>query len=51
MSKKDDFGGWEREQVRMTKDVDEPNDLHGLLEDLGVSHYQVHQAIRLWLWG
>jgi hypothetical protein len=48
---KNDDGGWEDEQVRMTDDVDEPNDLHDLLEELGVSDYRVHQAIRLWLWG
>ena len=51
VSEKDDDGGWEREEVRMTDDVDEPNDLHDLLEDMGVSDYGVHRAIRMWLWG
>jgi len=49
--RKDDHGGWETEVIRMTDDVDEPNDIHDLLEDLGVSDYRVHQAVRLWLWG
>jgi len=48
---KDDDGGWGQEEVRMTDDVDEPNDLHDLLEEMGVSDYQVHRAIRMWLWG
>ena len=43
--------GWGEEEVRMTDDVDEPNDLHDLLEDMGVSDYGVHRAIRMWLWG
>ncbi len=49
--RKDDDGGWETEEVRMTDDVDEPDQIHDLLEDMGVSDYQVHRAIKLWLWG
>jgi|DEB0MinimDraft_3_1074331.scaffolds.fasta_scaffold29103_2 hypothetical protein len=49
--KEPDAMGWGQEEVRMTKDVDEPNDLHELLEDMGVSDYGVHRAIRMWLWG
>ena len=49
--KEHDAMGWGQEEVRMTDDVDEPNDLHDLLEDMGVSDYQVHRAIRMWLWG
>ncbi len=49
--KEHDAMGWGQEEVRMTDDVDEPNDLHDLLEDMGVSDYGVHRAIRMWLWG
>ena len=47
----DEAGGWDEEEVRITDDVDDPNGLHKLLEDMGVSDYQVHKAIKLWLWG
>lgn len=47
----DDYGGWETCEVRMTDDVDEPDQIHDLLKDMGVSDYQIHRAIKLWLWG
>ncbi len=49
--KKDDDIGWEDEEVRITPDLDNANELHDLLEDMGVSDYDVHRAIRMWLWG
>jgi len=51
LCEKDPAGGWGEELIRITDDVDEPKQLHDLLEDMGVNHWQIHETIKLWLWG